>query len=563
MNPKRPLSLLLLLAPVLTAGNLRAQEPAALDARLTEVTVYSGAASVKYRATAPAGGGTFVLADLSPDTDPAAVRVKAVGAEVLGVELRDRFKKDVPEARVVEIRARIQELERTERAQRDEDHVLALVDAHLEALLRHEESAHAAELQRGSTSVEAWGRNFAFIAEGMQENRAARRELAKRIEATQRALQDARLELGSHTSGAGVHVFDLHVELAATSADPIEVEVDTIVGNCGWTPAYDLRAPKDLSSVELVYRAQVWQRTGTDWRDVDVLLSTAQPQRGAQGPEPMASWLSLRDPRIAERSRGRREVRKQARPDDARLGALGYAGAELMEEMDLDALAFASVSQEGISVRYRLPRKETIESRNQPTTVLVGRADLDVTPEHRVVPALDTTVWLRARTRNTSDWILLPGRAAVYFGADFLGHANLGSVQRDEEFTLHLGPDPGLVVERTQIEDLTEKPGLFSSKKTRRQTWRIRLANHGAFTPLADGRVAVIVQETLPQAKDERIEVKVERASPPLATAARWAKEREEDGTLTWLVTVPRGGEARVELVTEIRWPEDLNLVER
>ena len=131
----------------------------------------------------------------------------------------------------------------------------------------------------------------------------------------------------------------------------------------------------------------------------------------------------------------------------------------------------------------------------------------------------------------------------------------------EEEFTLHLGPDPGLLVERTQLEDLTEESGFFSSRKTLQQSWRIRVKNNGAFTAARDGSVVVLIHEMLPRATDDRVTVEIEKASPDLATTERWKKEREEKGALTWSLRVPQGGERLIELATSIAYPEDMRLI--
>jgi len=116
-------------------------------------------------------------------------------------------------------------------------------------------------------------------------------------------------------------------------------------------------------------------------------------------------------------------------------------------------------------VRYRLDRKETIESRPDAATVLVGRAALAVTGERVCTPALDPVVWVRGRTRNTSDYVMLPGPAAVFFGNDFLGPASVALVRPGQEFTLHLGLDPGVTVERVHVDDQQGSAGFFGSKR--------------------------------------------------------------------------------------------------
>lgn len=538
------------LAPLLLCALIQTQGPAPLTSAIVEVTVYGGSASVRRRAELP-GEGRFVLGGLPASLDPDSVRVRAAGGEVVGVEVRERFQKNVPDERVKELRERVRTLERELAGLEDEGEVLQVLLDHVQRLLRQEERAHQDEVQTARVNPEAWEANFLYLAKKLDEQKRGLRELQPRLEEKQRELEDQRLALGRFESAGGVPQKDLILDVLGAGG---ALEVEYLVYGAGWEPYYDLRAKKDLSGVELAYRARVLQQTGEDWREAEILLSTAQPQRGAQGPEPQPIWLSLIDPKAPARGR----MAAEAEADGAFLmdRAVGAPQPEKAR-----APVFASVESEGLSVRFRLPRKETIESRPEPTTVLIGRADLALASEHYCVPALDPTVWLRGKAKNTSEWVLLPGRAAVYFGADFVGHAALEAVQPGQELELALGADPGLSVKRTQLTDLREGSGVFSSRATQREAWRIELENHGAFTRSADGTVEVIVQEVLPRPRDERIKVEIAEAKPKLAEDGRWKKEREESGVLTWLVRAPKGGVALIELTTEVSFPEKLRLI--
>ncbi|MGB5107525.1 MAG: DUF4139 domain-containing protein [Candidatus Zixiibacteriota bacterium] len=50
--------------------------------------------------------------------------------------------------------------------------------------------------------------------------------------------------------------------------------------NATWSPSYDA-CLLDSNRVEISYFAQVVQRTGEDWNDVELTLSTAQPNRAS------------------------------------------------------------------------------------------------------------------------------------------------------------------------------------------------------------------------------------------------------------------------------------------
>jgi len=553
----------LFLATLLPAPRAVQQEPRPVDSSIVEVTVYGGSASVRRRANLPGGDGKFVLRGLPAGLDPDSVRVRLAGGEVVGVEVRERFQQNVPDERVKDLRERIRALEREIAVLDDDKSVRTALLDHIGRLLKQEERVHQDEVEQGRVNPEAWEANYRYLGGKLEELKQELRDLAAKREEKDLALNDLRLELGRFESAGGVQLKDLIVDAIVANAGGAgagsALEVDYVVGDAGWEPYYDLRAKKDLSGVELAYRARIVQHTGEDWREAEILLSTAQPQRGAQGPEPQPIWLGLYDPRA---KRGRQAPAEES----LELKGLAYGGdsnliAPAASEPEAAKRAFAGVESEGISVRFRLPRKETIESRAEPTSVLVGRTDLTLAPEHVCVPALDPTVWLRAKAKNTSEWVMLPGRAAVYFGADFVGQAWLVAVQVGQEFTLHLGADPGLTVKRTQLADLHEGSGVFSSRATQKESWRIEVENHGAFSERPDGAVDLIVQEVLPRPKDDRIKVTLDDVKPKPSEDERWKKEREETGVLTWLLRVPKAGKSLIELTTEIAFPEDMKLI--
>jgi uncharacterized protein (TIGR02231 family) len=545
--------LLALAAPVQDAA-AGPTAPTPVTSTIVEVTVYPGSAAVRRRAALPSANGRFALAGLPRSLDPDALRVRLAGgggAEIVGVELRERVAPAASDARVEELRGKVADVERRLAANDDEQRVVQTLRQHVERLIAPELAPLAGAAVASSPSLERWQANLAYLGRELAELAARRRALEAQALELRREVEDLRLELGRADAQGGVRTYDLYVDAFGPPADASAVlEVDYVVPAAGWAPVYDLRAPKDLSSVELVYRARVHQKTGEDWRDVALLLSTAQPRRGAQGPEPEGRWVGVFDPRPSRRGIAAAEAPSA--------GAVSVA-----RKVDKDSsLAFeppptATVQDEGLSLRYRLPSSETVESRDEPATVLVGRAQLGVAPEHYCIPALDPTVWVRGEATNTSDFVLLPGRAAVYLGADFLGHAELATVQRGAKFLLPLGLDPGIGVKRAQLADESGTSGLFGSKRRERDTWRVELENHGALTRSPDGAVEVIVHEALPQTRDDRIDVSLGKVAPKLAEEERWKTLRQEKGALTWVVRVPKGGKQAIEHTLDVTWPKD------
>ena len=55
----------------------------------------------------------------------------------------------------------------------------------------------------------------------------------------------------------------------------IKLKVSYVVINAGWNAMYDVRALNTKSPLQLSYKANVFQSTGEDWKNVKLKLSTA------------------------------------------------------------------------------------------------------------------------------------------------------------------------------------------------------------------------------------------------------------------------------------------------
>lgn len=524
-----------------------------VSAPIAEVTVFPASALVRRRVELPAGSGRFVFKGLPATLDADTLRVRCAGAEVLGTEARERLEPRVPEARVEELRTLERQLQRELEVARDDLERLRTLEAHLDRLLELA-SAKPGQAPPAGTA-EAWARHAEQVGAEFAANRAAQREQRWRVEDLRARLSAVTDELGAAGSQGSVRLRDVLVELGG-SGGPATLDLEYLVPDAGWEPRYDLRTASDARSVELGYRAEVRQQTGEDWTEVELALSTAQPHLGAQGPDPEPVWLSYHS---------RQESWERSKAGDDR-ESLGRRAKDLRDaqndEDDSRATHAAAVESQGLSLRFRLATRETIPTRREPSDVLIGSQRLDVTPEYFCAPQLDTNVWLRGRTINASPWTLLPGRAATYFGADFLGYSRLASVQPGAEFVLHLGPDPALSVERKQLEDVTSGPGVFSSKATCKQSFRLRLTNHGAAVTRADGAALVFVREVQPRSTDERIKVELSDVSAKPSDEPRWKKEREERGIVTWALTVPASGESVLQWMLKTSYPDGATVVE-
>ena len=79
-------------------------------------------------------------------------------------------------------------------------------------------------------------------------------------------------------------------------AGTVDFDINYISNNASWVPFYDLRADNIASPISMMYKAQVVQNTGIDWKKVKLTLSSGNPNQNNQAPILNAWWLEYNMP---------------------------------------------------------------------------------------------------------------------------------------------------------------------------------------------------------------------------------------------------------------------------
>ncbi len=81
----------------------------------------------------------------------------------------------------------------------------------------------------------------------------------------------------NNLSKSGANEASVIIDLTAENDDKITLTVDFLMTNCGWNPTYDVRTDGVSDKLNLTYKANAWQITGIDWKNIDFSLSTGNP----------------------------------------------------------------------------------------------------------------------------------------------------------------------------------------------------------------------------------------------------------------------------------------------
>lgn len=544
-------------APAARAQAPAAPEPVAQQASdrgtVSAVTLYPDRASVtrSVKAQLKQGLWTLRIPDLPRSVDPRSLQAKVSSsgtaadraARLLGVEFSATPRMDFassPEGAA--LADKVRDLRR-QLAYLAQDR--AALDSHEKLVDQVGIRPTAAAGPEGATQpldLAAVERQLEAVRAEKKRILDSAREMGTRKERLEREVSVAEEQLASRggadrTERAGL------VQLAVPQDAAVEVEFTYLVKGAGWAPAYAVRAAADRSAVSVEYDALVVQSTGEDWNEVRLSLSTAEPTR-ASGPPPVEPWfvdVYVPPPPVAV---GAPVTRAMTAAPMAMADAVpgspaepGAAGAENVAEMRKaleDLSAGAAVNDNGTAVSFELPRPVTLvsdASRQQRTRI--GNLEPKSAFTYVAAPILSESVYLRGDLVNDSAFQLLPGRAQVFMGGDFVGDSTMPSVAPKDEFRVFFGPDRALRAKREVASRSTGTSGLFGGSTATTWSNRITVDN-------GTGRdVRIELYDRRPVSRNERIEAKLASVVPALSTDKAYVEQRMPQGILRWDLTLP------------------------
>ena len=86
-------------------------------------------------------------------------------------------------------------------------------------------------------------------------------------------------------------VTEIDVKVDAKQGGRADFDITYYVKNAGWFPSYDIRSNSINEPLQLSYKANIYQNTREEWKNVPVTLSSANPNRSNVAPQLKTYWL--------------------------------------------------------------------------------------------------------------------------------------------------------------------------------------------------------------------------------------------------------------------------------
>jgi len=524
-----------------------------LSSHIVEVVVFPDRARVTRRGTIALEAGLhrieFTELPLAVQTDSlrAAGRGTAT-ATLLGVEAQRVFYSETPTEAIRELERQIDELQQQDRTLLDQQtgaevrlgFAKNLADKATEQLARGLAFGRA-DIAQSGTLIDFVQQQIDRAQATLREVQQQRRDLARRIEKLTNDLNQRRAERPRERLMAVV-------EIEVKQAGDLTLDLTYVIGNAGWTALYDVRLfESNTPRLQLTYLSQVTQRTGEDWTDVSLTLSTARPALTTVQPELSPWYLSVftplppPQPRVAAAPAAMRQAKASFGVEAEEQVLAGAMPAPQQAEMQFQA---AQVSTEGASVTFQLAQKISVPSDGSPHKVTVTTLDLAPKFDYLSVPKLADAVYRRAKLTNQSEFLLLAGPASLFVEGDFVGTLPIKRIAPHEEFELTLGVDDRVTVKRElKARDVDKK--IIGDRRRLRVAYEIEIKNWRTT------KIDLELHDQFPVARHEQIKVKLESCEPkPI--------EQTELGELKWRLALEPNAKQTSRFEFSIEHPVNL-----
>lgn len=504
---------------------------------ITSITIYTDRARITRSGpiTLTPGEQIIIISDVSLSIEENSIRAGGEGdkgVKIIGVELRREYVSEGKTGDATELKRELEAMEEKERALVDTEALELGRLSFLEQLRESGADRIARGIGTGTATIDAAAALNEYLTRETEGVQSRRRETSMKLREQRRRIEALRARLNQLGSTETRQRRDIHVRLESPEAQEFNLEVVYVVTGASWSPLYDIRLHD--GRIVILYMATVRQQTGEEWKDVSLVLSTSRPAVGDSIPE-LEPWFIDRE-----------------RPDVMMtMSAPAMAPQELFRGIQRvvamrETYPEALVESSGPSVTYHIERPATIRADGSPQRTVIGIIELDAELDHIAVPKEAQDVWLRARVRNRSEYLLLAGKASLYHEADFVGTTALETVAPGEEFELSLGVDERVGVERKLVARTTSKAMIGSTKRTEYH-YEIQVKNH---LP-TDARVTVIDQ--LPLSRHESIKVKAAEFDPK-------PTEQSDLGELRWKLVIPSGAMQEITFGFGVEHPRDIQV---
>lgn len=548
-----------LFALILFAHNVSAIEEEIVKSTISNVTVYSQGAQIFRKAnyTVKPGVSQIIIDGVSQTIDPKSLQVKATGSVII-LDCKYSLFYPKPEAANIDgiplkIRQDITKLE---------DSLLALgydlqgIQDEIDVLNASKSILSNNGAIRGqgkvNDSINLLKQAIDYYTTKMMEINTKLASLNKRKNEKMviRDGMNARLtKLRNYQNSQGLTpkndgpIPRITITVQSETAMTGKLDVSYLVSQAGWVPLYDLRSEISAGQVNLNYKANVYQNTGIDWKDVKLTISTNNPYQNKTKPELHPWYIDYNNYQKNYGYAAPNAVNNMStgivydQADKKKFEA--YKESEVRENADaFTANEFVTVVDQMISAEFNIDLPYSISSNNEQHMVLIKNVDLKANYKYYTAPKLEKAAYLVAQISKLDELQLVPAKANIFFDGSYIGETYLNPSSLDDTMNLSLGKDPNIIVKRTLLKQNCDEK-MVGNNVEKTMAYLIEVKN------LKSTNIDIVVQDQLPITQNSEIIIELLESSK--------AKYNKVTGLLEWDLKIKPKGIESLKLTYKVK----------
>ena len=552
------------LALLFAAANSTAAVAGDIDAasKIDTVTVYPDAAIVTRLAEIdlPQGDSVVIFKNLPLALDPASLRLEGDGSAKMtigAVETQVAPAEAKAPDNAIEIKLA------SLRAEREAwQSTIDALSAKREMILRFSKSgpeklspeAKPLDVGQWNAAWDAVAVGLAKLGDDLRPALAKARQLDEQITALEAERQRPAAGQGAQRSAT--------VAISADSPTQARLKLSYRIGGIGWLPAYDasLDTTAGATTLILTRRANLAQRTGEDWSDVALIVSTARVARASDIPDVEPLKIDFWQP-------------EQPRDEGAVSAPTGVAGKVMMRAVPAmaDAASEATVApapiapkpvlkaQEAVSqiqsgaysAEFTAPGRISLASDGAQKSFVLSRTAAQPTLLVKSAPGLDQTAYLQAHFVDAEEAPLLPGEVALHRDGAFVGQSRIAFVAPGDALDLGFGGDDKIKIQRAPVNRKENEPTWYNQTKIEIREFKTSIKNLHNFP------VKVQLLDQLPISENTAIAVEL----LPTTTPPTEKQVADKRGVMSWTLDLAPGEAKDIRLAYRLKWPADRDVI--
>ncbi|WP_267740270.1 DUF4139 domain-containing protein [Myroides injenensis] len=324
----------------------------------------------------------------------------------------------------------------------------------------------------------------------------------------------------------------------------VGLQIKYLTPYASWNPFYELRVDQVNSPVKIIYKADVNQSTGLDWRNVKLSLTSGIANQSNLIPKWSMWFLNYQNDNVYKvlRNQSTRasNSRKMVTAEYAEVVESPDYKAETFEELSINDYTNINNSQLNVSFDISIPY--TIMSNGKNHSVTLNNISIPAEYMYYAAPKLDLNAYLVASIKDYSNYNLLAGEANVVFEGVYVGKTYLDPENTEEVMKLNMGKDPRIVLTRTLVKDKSGTRTL-SSKKEQQFLYDIVVRN-----TKSEG-ITIQIEDQYPLSSNKDIEVEV--------TEKSGASINDEKGIVKWDLKLKSNESKTLKFGYQVKYNKD------